>query len=121
MALQIAGSHGQIPNEIIIDTDLLVGPVNDVTGTSGTFYLIDVNNARGQVMYLKLYDAATATAGTTVPDWIFEIPNGTRRIFSFPDGISFTNLTYSSVQEDGTGGTTALSGGSAATLYIVTA
>jgi len=120
MATQITDSHGQIPQELIVDTDTLNTLRGDITGSSGTFYDVHIVNGRTNTAFVKLYDAATATVGTTAPDWIFQVPPGTTRSYSFPDGVTFTNLSYACVTSGGTAGTTSPSGGTTVILHIVT-
>ena len=119
MAQQIVDSHGQIPQQIIIDTDALATKITNVIGTSGTLYLIDFNNLRGTHAVLKLYDAAEVAVGTTAPDWTVDAAASARVVVSIPEGFAFTNLSYATVTVPGTAGVTSPSGGSAATLRLV--
>jgi hypothetical protein len=69
-----------------------------------------VNNAENSASsYLKLYDDENPTVGTTVPDFVIEVPG--RFIGSLPcnppNGYPFsTGLSFAAVTAGGTAGTT---------------
>jgi len=54
--------------------------------------------------HLRLYDNADPTVGTTDPDFIFKLTEAIT--WTIVDGITFSNLSYAAVQEDGTSGNT---------------
>jgi len=85
-------------------------PCNNVTGTTGLLYMIDIDNTGNPVtaLYVKCYDNASPTVGTTPPDWIFKIDAGVRRQYLIPEGISFgIALSVATVTTPGTSGTVA--------------
>jgi hypothetical protein len=92
---------------IVQDTDSDGTSENDVRVGACTLYMVDVDNsANAAVSYLKLYDSASPTVGTTAPDMIFKVPASVRRVFAIPDGVAFTNLSFACVTTAGTAGTT---------------
>jgi hypothetical protein len=79
-----------------------------VKAASATIYFVEVDNTLNSVSsYVKLYNATSATPGTTVPDQVLEIPAGKVISFAFPQGLVFgTGLVASTVTVGGTTGTT---------------
>lgn len=77
---------------------------------SGTkvIYSMEVDNTDNEAAaYVKLYDNASPTVGTTDPDEIIKVPAGEKlvHVFSAGDGLTFaTALSAVAVTEPGTGG-----------------
>lgn len=81
----------------------------NVFGGSGTLYMVEIDNSGNPAerVYVKLYDAATATVGTTDPDWIFNAPASERKTYAIPAGVDFSvGLSAATVISGGTGGAT---------------
>src|SRR3990167_9218993 len=97
-----------IASRLIVDADSDETAENNVTGTTGSMFLIDVDNtANGAASFLKIYDAASPTVGTTAPDWIFKIPASVRRVIGCTEGLAFgTALSFATVTAGGTAGVT---------------
>tara|TARA_R110002020_G_scaffold248856_1_gene462852 strand:+ start:463 stop:825 length:363 start_codon:yes stop_codon:yes gene_type:complete len=75
-----------------LTTDLNLGNTsqNNVTGTSGTLYMVTIDNsANTAVVYLKLVDAGTGGANTE-PNWQFKVPASTKLSFVMPEGSIFS-------------------------------
>ena len=92
---------------------------NNITGAATTLYAVSVDNTANpaQTVYLKLYDAASPTVGTTVPAFIFMIPGGYSRI-RFSKGMAFaTALSWACVTAPGTAGTTSPTAAVVTTAY----
>ena len=68
----------------------------NMTGsTSGTFYLIDIDNTANAstFAYVKIRDHASATpshVSTGVPTWQFVAPPATKTSYAFPDGQEYS-------------------------------
>jgi hypothetical protein len=109
MTLSISTQVSPIGAKLIVDTVANATAKNAVTGTSGTVYMIDIDNTANTSAssYFKIYDAASPTIGTTVPDHVFKIPSSQRRCIAIPEGLDFTNLSYACTTAGGTTGTTA--------------
>jgi hypothetical protein len=81
-----------------------------VVAAAATVYELELDNTANaaQDNYVKIYNSAGAvTVGTTVPDYVFEIPQGTKRSIVIPDGLSLTlGLQVATLTAGGTAGTT---------------
>ena len=108
MTLSVSTQVSPIGSKLIIQTSATSAADNDVTGASGILYMVDVDNGSNgsNPAYLKVYDNASPTVGTTAPDLIFKVAASLRRSFVIPEGIAFTNLSMACVIEAGTAGTT---------------
>jgi len=109
MTLSVSTQVSPIGTKLIKDTDANATAENDVTGAAGSIYMIDIDNTANAVdaAYLKIYDNASPTVGTTDPDFIIKVPVNERRQVVCPDGLDFTNLSFAVLNAGGTGGTTA--------------
>lgn len=106
----------RVPDRVIKETALGATAISDVVGGATVLYVIDISNGGSNTVYVKLYDALTATEATT-PDYIFEVAAADRVVLTVPDGLAFsTGLSARCVEEAGTGGTTSPSGGSCAVI-----
>ena len=99
-----------LASNIVRDTDSDATSEDDVRSGATTLYLVRVDNsANSAITYTKLYDAASATIGTTVPDMVLMTPASVIREFwvGGADGIAFaTGLCVASLTAGGTAGTT---------------
>lgn len=109
MTLSVSTQVSPVGTKLVKDTDANATAETDVTGASGTIYMIDLDNEANpaDVAYLKIYDDPAPTVGTTDPDFIFKMPVNQRRQIVCPDGLDFTNLSFAVVTAGGTGGVTA--------------
>ena len=95
--------------DVIRDTDTDETAENDVNDGAATIYLIQIDNSANAsaASYLKLYNAASPTVGTTAPDIVIMAPGGATVKVAIGEGISFgTALSMAAVTTAGTGGTT---------------
>lgn len=108
MTLSISTQVSPVGTKLIKDTDADENAKTNVTGAAGTIYMIDINNEANpsDVAYLKIYDNAAPTVGTTDPDFIFKVPVNQRRAIVCPDGLDFAALSFAVVTSAGTPGTT---------------
>lgn len=110
MAVTTTPLSSPIATKLVVDTDSDATSESDVLVGSGTVYMVEVDNTgNGAVSYLKLYDAAAPTIGTTVPDFVLKVPASASRTFVLGapgTGIAFTNLSFCAVTTGGTAGTT---------------
>ena len=76
--------------------------------TSKILWGITVDNtANGSASYVKLWNNASPTVGTTAPDICLLCPASVKRTYMFPEGITFgTAMTIACVTTAGTAGTT---------------
>lgn len=107
----------RVADQVIRETDLGATAISDVVGGATTLYTIDIDNGGSNTVYVKLYDALTATEAND-PVYIFEVAATARRVISIPDGLAFsTGLSARCVEEAGTGGTTTPTGGDCAVTF----
>tara|TARA_R100001594_G_scaffold42658_5_gene74836 strand:- start:1250 stop:1624 length:375 start_codon:yes stop_codon:yes gene_type:complete len=94
---------------MFIDTASTATAVTDVFGGSATIHSINMVNGHSNPAWLKIYNASSATVGTTDPDIILKADgsgtNGGRTVWQIIDGIALTNMTYASEISAGTSGT----------------
>jgi len=92
---------------LLIDSDATSTAVA-VKASSGVLYEIQVDNsANAAASYLKLYNTASPTVGTTAPDMIILAPASARITLALPSGVTFgTATSYACVTTGGTAGTT---------------
>jgi len=108
MTLSVSTQVSPVGTKLIKDTEANATPETNVTGAAGTLYMLDIDN-RGNpadVAYLKIYDDAAPTVGTSDPDFIFKVPVNQRRQIVCPDGLDFAALSFAVVTAPGTPGTT---------------
>ena len=81
---------------------------NNVNDGAGTIYAVTIDNAaNANKEYLKLYNVAAPTVGTTDLDMILMIVASVKRTFVFKTGNNFaTAVSYACVTTAGTAGTT---------------
>ena len=110
MTLSVSDQVAPVGSKLIVQTDTDENANNDVTGAAGTIYQVEIDNSANPTTaaYLKIYDNAAPTVGTTAPDLIFRVPVNQTRNFVVPSGFDFTNLSFACVTTGGTAGTTPL-------------
>jgi len=91
MAVSVTNQSTPLGSKIVEDTNATNVAVDNATGASGTLYAVEIVNAQGAVMYFKLANATTATAGTTAADIVLMCPASTTKSYIFPSGIAFSN------------------------------
>lgn len=108
MTLSVSDQAPPVGSKLVEQTEANQEPDNNVTGAAGSMYQLDVNNeANGDnPAFLKIYDDAAPTVGTTPPDLIFRVPANQRRNFVVPDGWDFLILSFACVISGGTAGDT---------------
>lgn len=76
--------------------------------SSTVLYELEMDNtANSAASYLKIYNTATVTVGTTVPDFVYLVPASTKITLVFPSGTTLgTAMTFATVTAGGTAGTT---------------
>ena len=80
---------------------------NVATGPAKLFSAFVDNRANTVGSYVKLYNATTATVGTTVPPLVLWVPASIAMTFNFLSGLMFsTAISFAAVTTGGTSGTT---------------
>lgn len=103
MAITISTLSSQFTDIIVQDTDVDVNPRNDITQGTGSVYFIHVTNAwSGSSIFLKLYDATSATIPTDQPIFIMKVGASSTKHVVIPDGMPFTSgLSYAASDQAG--------------------
>lgn len=105
MALSVTPLGGQLGAEEVYQSSA-TGTSDNGVASSGALLVVEVDNSNNTVAaYLKLYDHASPTVGTTAPNWVFLCPANVKRTYSCPGGSAFTNLSLACVTTGGTAGT----------------
>ena len=109
MAVTVTNQATPLGNKMVHDTSANGAAATNTTGASGVLFLVQIDNtANSQVSYFKMYNNASVTPGTTVPDFVFMVPASASRAYSIPLGVSFgTAFSHCCTSTGGTTGTTA--------------
>ena len=93
---------------IIRDADIDETVEKNVNDGAATVYGVTADNsANGATSYLKFYNDANPTVGTTDPDLVLMVPASATRSYIFKGGINLaTSLSIAAVTTAGTAGTT---------------
>ena len=105
---------------IVYDADSNEVAENDVRAGACTLYgMYADNSAVDELAYVKFYDSAAPTVGTTAPDFILMLEKNADNdvnegemfmVFNGGTGISFNNLSFATVTTGGTAGVTTPTG-----------
>lgn len=99
-------SIADLAANLFTDSDANESP-ESIKTSSAIVYAIEIDNESNTVSsYVKLYNVASApTVGTTVPDWVIEVPAGEKLTLAIPKGVTFgTGLFAACVTVGGTTG-----------------
>tara|TARA_R110002020_G_scaffold19780_5_gene67939 strand:- start:1091 stop:1459 length:369 start_codon:yes stop_codon:yes gene_type:complete len=107
MALTKSPLYGLPGDLYVVQTSATATPDNAVAGGAGVLFQVDIDNtANTDAVYVKLYNNASPTIGSTPPEWVLKCPASVRRVFSCTPGSIFaTNLSLACVTTGGTAGT----------------
>ena len=95
--------------QVVHDTDSDGTSESDIGPGASTLYIVKIDNTANAsaASFLKLYNAAAPTIGTTAPDMIIRAAGGATVSLEIPEGISFaTAISFATVTAGGTGGIT---------------
>ena len=108
---------------LFIDTGATEAAETDVFGGSVTIYSMHFFHNHSNPAYVKIYNATTATVGTTDPDIILKADgtstNNGHTYWTIVDGLSLTNMTYAAEDSSGTTGTAAPDSGAGVKIDMV--
>jgi hypothetical protein len=92
MAVTVTNQSTPLGAKLVEDTAATNSAVDNTTGASGTLYMVEIDNTGlAGVVYFKLVDATSATAGTTAASLVLICPASVKRSYAFPEGIVFDN------------------------------
>lgn len=97
MALSVTPQSSPLATKLVEETAANATTKNNVTGAAGVLYMIDVDNPNASVVYLKIWDNAAPTIGTTPADFVVKIAASVRRAMAVPLGFAFTALSFAVV------------------------
>ena len=109
MALSVSTQASPVATRLVVQTSATATADNNITNATGSVYMVDIDNTAnaGQAVYVKLYDNASPTVGTTAPDIVCLATQGIRRQYVMPEGVAFgTAISMCCVTAGGTAGTT---------------
>ena len=102
MAITATNQTLSLGADIIHDNAPGLTAVEDVAGGGGTWYTIVYVSGDANTAYLKLFDSADITPGTTQPNWILQMKPNDTTVWTVPDGVTFSNgLSYFVSEENG--------------------
>ena len=91
MAVTVSNQSNPLATKLVQDTSCSNTAVDNTTGAAGTLYMVEIDNTGlAAIVYFKLADATSATAGTTAASMVFMCPASVKRSFAFPEGIVFS-------------------------------
>lgn len=105
----------------IVEIKELGATAQTVKSSAGSVYFLKVDNTKNptQDVWVKLYNNATPTVGTTVPELWVRTNKGKEQWFEEGFGWAFsTAITAACVKTGGTGGTDAPDNAVDVTIYI---
>ena len=77
MALKVSGFSSTALDYKIVYFDNQSSPTaaiqENVTGASGRWYSVDIDNKSGSSVFVKLSDGFAPTLGTTTPGWVYQV------------------------------------------------
>ena len=91
---------------LLIET--AAGAAVTAKASSAILYELELDNTlNAAASFFKIFNTASVTLGTTVPDWVIMIPASVSRTMVIPSGVTFgTALTYAATTAGGTSGST---------------
>ena len=95
MAVTKTTTIASLAGNLVVDFNANESEENNVTGnTSGTFYLVEIDNTANAntLAYVKIRDASTAVPSHTssgIPTWQFVAPKAGKITYVFPDGQDY--------------------------------
>lgn len=91
MALTITPQANPLGATLVQQTAASATPNNNVLGAAGTLYMVEVDNAANvAAVYVKLFNNAAPTVGTTPADEVYMCPAGVARVWAIPQGVSYS-------------------------------
>lgn len=120
MAVTITNQRNPLASTIVQDTAVTGALVANVTGATGTLYLVEIDNTMnpGTASYFKLIDAGSGTPGSIAANMVLGCPGGQTRAYVFTQGIAFsTAISYWAT--NAAAESTTLGPGSAITIRLV--
>jgi hypothetical protein len=94
MAVTVTNQSNPIGSRLVNDSDVTSTAADNTTGTTGTLYMVEVDNtANSGIVYFKMADSTDATGGGasgTAATLVLMVPGSTKMSYVFPTGIAFS-------------------------------
>jgi len=108
MAVLSTGQAISAQDKLVINNDVDETPDNNVLGGSSTLYSVRIENTHASNgVYVKLYDNANPTVGSTAPDIVLSGPPNKVIVWVMEQGVSMNILSMACTRTAGEAGTTA--------------
>ena len=106
MSLSVSTQVNPVGAKLVQQTSATSTPDVNVTGSSTTVYMIDIDNSsNSSASYVKFYDSSP-TVGTTAPVEIVRVPASQQRVRVITEGSDYSMLSFACVTTPGNSGTT---------------
>ena len=90
MAVTVTNQSNPLASKLVQDDAATGTAVSNTTGASGTLYMVEIDNTGlASIVYFKMANVTSATAGTTAASMVFLCPASVKRSYAFPEGIAF--------------------------------
>ncbi len=108
MAITVIDLVGPPTGSRLLKDDSAGGsPAENVAANKKLRHVYVDNSLNNVPVYVKFYDAASVTVGTTDPVMIIPVPASSEKTVTFQSDVyTFANLSWAVTTEAGTGGTT---------------
>jgi hypothetical protein len=107
MALTTTPQPTPLAAVLAVQTSATAAPDLNITGASGSWFMVDIDNtANAAVTYVKIYDDAAPTVGTTEPDWVLRADATKRVVYAVSTSVAFAAMSFAAVTTPGRAGTT---------------
>jgi hypothetical protein len=105
--MSLITQQNPLGGKVITDTSTDATAAANVTGAASNLFYIEVDNtANSAASYFKVYNHASPTVGTTVPDIVVRAAASSKEYFICPQGVTLgTGLSYACTTAGGTAGT----------------
>ena len=97
---------GNLSTDVIEDTSVTSTGQDNVTGAAAVFFGVYIDNtANSAASFVKIYNHANPTIGTTDPNFVFMCPASSTRQYTMAGGTALgTALSYACTTAGGTTG-----------------
>ena len=120
MATTATTFHDAVDYKIIRESATTTTVISNVTTTPGSLYSVKMINGSSSIAYLKIFDAAAVTLGTTQPILVLPVAGSGNEVYEIPGGLPFTTLSFAATLNQNPLDTTVPSGGTVDVKLICT-
>lgn len=95
MTFKATGFHDSVSYKIVHESAATNTEYQNVTTSSGKLYSVKAVNGNSTAAYVKIFDVADATVGTSSPILVFRVTGSSTEVYEIPGGLDFANLSFS--------------------------